>query len=434
MNWRRSGLAQLFAGGVALLLLAQAAQAVEIKAVTSPKSIPSWLMEDTTDSMISFSFSFRGGDLQDPKGKEGLTDLMVGLLSNGAGDLDRDAFEEKLYATGARLSLGSSSDSVNGSLRILPGETQEPLELLALALNAPRFDQTDIDQAKGVILASLEDQKNDPDQLGWKKFSKEFYEDNPRGATTTAESIAAITRDDLVARHKALLARSNLYVGVAGNMSEAELVKALDQVFGDLPATADVVPPAVPSPNFGITVHQPYDRPQTSISAVYPGLPSSSEDIYAANVLAHLLGGGMTSRLFHELREKRGLTYGAGAYNSTTPDWGLVIVSTNSRADSAVEALTMAKSIMKDASKGDISQTEVDHAKSYLRGSIVLDALDSTSQIASTLVSLQRNGRPIDYLDKLDGLYEAVTLQEVKDIAANLLSADPAVLIVGQED
>jgi len=435
VNWRCPGLPRLFAGGLALLLLsAPLAQAIEIDEVKSPEGIEAWLMYDPADPMITISFSFEGGELQDPKGKEGLTGLMVDLLDKGAGDLERDEFQERLYATGAGLSISSNSERVSGSLRVLPGEEEEPLELLALALSVPRFDQNDIDLAKGVILSSLEDERNDPDRLGWERFGKEFYRDHPLATVTTAESVEAITRDDLVERHKALFARSNLTIGAAGNIDQDELARVMDKLFGALPAEAEVTPPAVPSPEFGIAVHQPHTRPQTSITLVYPGLPSGSDDLYAANVLTNLLGGGMTSRLFHELREKRGLTYGAGASNAFSRDWGLVYVSTSTRAESAREALDMAKAVMSEAAQGEITQEEVDDAKAYLKGSVVLGALDSTSQIASTLVNLQRLNRPIDYLDRLDDLYDAVTLQDVKDIAAKLLSVEPAVLIVGQED
>lgn len=434
MNLRRLGLARLFAGGLAVLLFTPLAQAVEIKEVESPKGISAWLMEDPTDPMITISFSFEGGNLQDPEGKEGLTSLMVELLGTGAGDLERDVFEERLYATGARASISSGSEWVSGSVSVLPGEEEEPLELLSLVLSAPRFDQKDIDQTKGVILAALEDEKNNPDRLGWEKFDREFYGEHPLAAVTTPQSIEAITRDDLDARRKALFARSNLTVGAAGNIDQEEFERILDKVFGGLPAEPETESPSVPSLEFGVTVHQAYARPQTSITLVYPGLPSVSKDLYAANVLTNLLGGGMTSRLFHELREKRGLTYGAGASNAFSREWGIVYVSTSTRAESAQDALEMTKQIMRQAAEGEITQKEVDDAKAYLKGSVALGALDSTSQIANTLVNLQRLKRPIDYLDRLDGLYDAVTLEDVKNIAARLLSTEPAVLIVGDEN
>lgn len=417
-----------------LLLAVQTTRAVEIEEVVSPKGVKAWLMNDPTDQMIVISFSFNGGSLQDPQGKEGLTELMSNLLDKGAGDLDRDAFASRLYATGTSFSFRANSDQVNGSIRLLKGEEKEPLELLALALKAPRFDQDDIDLAKGVMIAALEEAKNDPDEQGWQQFNKEFYGRHPLAAIATPESVQGIAREDLVARHRALFARSNLTVGVAGNIDREELTKVLDELFGDLPETAEVEPVPAPEPRFGISVHQPYDRPQTSIALVYPGLSRESPEIYAANVLTNLLGGGMTSRLFRELREKRGLTYGANAFNDFEDGWGLIYVSTSTRADSASEAMKMAETVMKQAAEGDISQQEVDDAKAFLKGSVVIGALDSTSQIARTLVSLQRNNRPIDYLDQLNDLYDAVTIDDVKAIAAKLLSSKPAVLVVGRED
>src|SRR5690606_33945679 len=160
----------------------------------------------------------------------------------------------------------------------------------ALALQAPRFDQDDIDLAKSVVLAALEDQKNNPDRLGWDKFGKEFYGDHPLGSITTEATINAITRDDLVERHKALFARSNLTVGVAGTIDEGHLSDVLYMVFADLPEEASSESVAASSPAFEVVIHLPYDRPQNSIALVYAGVRNISDDIYAATVVTNLLG------------------------------------------------------------------------------------------------------------------------------------------------
>src|SRR5690606_9637545 len=114
---------------------------LDIVEVTSEMGVTAWLVEDRSDPTVAISFAFAGGSNQVPAGKEGMADLLVSLLDEGAGDYDSDAFQQRLYETGAELSFRAGSEMITGSLRMLADETEEPLELLSLALAKPRFDE-----------------------------------------------------------------------------------------------------------------------------------------------------------------------------------------------------------------------------------------------------------------------------------------------------
>ena len=431
---QRACLRAISLGFVLFALVLPARADLDIVEVTSPKGIKAWLVEDQSDPIVAISFAFLGGSNQDPKGKEGMADLMANLLDNGAGDLDSDAFQQRLYETGADLSFRAGPDMISGRLRMLTGETEEPLNLLSLAVTSPRFDQPEFDREKAVAISDERSDSNDPDTRGQKALMAALYGDHPLGRPVTEETLAAIARDDLPGFHKKLVARSNLLVGVVGAIDPATLERLLDQVFGNLPEQAEVADIPPPQMNFGKEVREVYDRPQTSISFVYPGVAATSPDVYPATLLAEIMGGsGLSSRLFTELREKRGLTYGAYAGLDANIDWGDLSIGVSTGADRAAETIRTTREVIRQMVEEGPTEKELADAKKYAIGSYAISQLSSTSQIANTLVGLQRLGRSRDYIQERVGLFEAVTLDDVKEMAKQLLSVEPTVLIVGPE-
>lgn len=190
-----------------------------------------------------------------------------------------------------------------------------------------------------------------------------------------------------------------------------------------------------PSLAFGKKVFEQYERPQTMISLVYPGVGKESPDFYAATLIAEILGGeGIDSRLFTELREKRGLTYGAYAGLYPNMDWGVLTVDTSTKGDTTGDALELAHSVVRSFAENGPTQEEFEGAKRFRVGAYAMRNLSSTTGIALTLKGLQQHGRPRDFPQRLEEIYDAVTLDEVKALARRLLSVEPTVLIVGPND
>jgi zinc protease len=406
---------------------------LDIVEVTSQKGIKAWLVEDQSDPIVAVSFAFRGGSMQEPQGKEGLAGLMTSLLQKGAGGLDADAYQQQFYETGAQLSFDAGQEAIWGTLRMVAGETEEPLRLLALALASPRFDEAEFARERTVAISRVRATMNDPDARGQRKLAAALYGDHPLGRTASEESLAAIEREDLAAFHGKLFARSNLVIGVVGAIDPDSLSRLLDERFGDLPEEADLADIPPPDMAFGKTVWEVSDRPQTSVSLFFPGVPETSPEIYSAGLLSEIIGGGFDSRLFVEMREKRGLTYGVGAGLGGGEDWGSLMIGFSSRSERTGQAMEVAESVVRQMIEDGPTDEELAKTKRYLIGSYSISRLSSTTDIAETMVDLQRLGRSRNHVEERAERIDAVTREEVQEMARQLLSRDPTALIVGPE-
>ena len=423
----------VIAAGMALASLPARAE-VAIQEVTSAKGVTAWLVEDYSVPIVTIRFSFEGGHTQDPRGKEGLSELMSGLFDEGAGEFDSDAFQTRLDDAGAEMRFGAGRDTVYGSMRMLAEKKDEALELLRLAVQQPRFDAAPIDRIRAQMVSGIVANQRDPETAAGVKWAEALYGAHPyaRPDEGTEKSLAAITADDLRAYHKAVFARDNLNVAIVGAI-DAETVKLeLDRLFGDLPEKSGLRPVNQVELKLDQEVRVDYDLPQTTLQLAYPGVSRDAPDFFAAYLMNHILGGGtFTSRLFDEVREKRGLAYGVDSSLVTHEYASGLVISTATRSDRAAEALAVIRDTVRRMAEQGPTEAELAAAKKYVIGSYALNNLDSSNAIAATLLSLQEQKLGIDYMDRRAALIEAVTLDQVKAVAAKLLTAEPAVLVIG---
>jgi len=418
-----------------LLLPALGARAeVNIQEVKSKKGVTAWLVEDHSIPLVAIRFVFDGGTAQDPAGKEGLVNLMTGLFDEGAGDLDSDAFQQKLDGAGAEMSFQASSDGTYGSMRMLSQEKDEAFGLLRLAVNSPRFDQAPIDRIRAQILSGILANERDPNTIGQQRWLRAIYGEHPYGRSDqgTRESLAGITAQDIKAFHKASFARGGLHVAVVGDIDAATLSDKLDEVFGALPAKQALASVGDVMPKLGQQLEVNYDLPQTSLQLAWPGVKRSDPDFFAAVLMNEILGGSpFTSRLFAEVREKRGLAYGVSADLMDHEHSNALIVTTATRSDRAAETLSIVRQVVKDMAENGPTEEELEATKKYMIGAYAINNLNSSSSIAATLVEIQIDNLGIDYIKRRASLINAVTLEDVKAAARKLLSAEPAVMVIG---
>lgn len=432
-NRARAFAATLFAAIALMMMSALPARAIEIQEVVSPKGIRAWLVEDSSVPLVSMQFSFKGGAAQDPSGKEGLANLMTGLFDEGAGDLNSDVFQERIDNLGAEMSFSASQDSVSGSVRMLAENRDSVTDLVALAVNKPRFDQDAIDRIRAQVVAGIEASQRNPSTIASRRFAEVLYGNHPyaRPDDGTVKSLKTIERDDLIAFHRKNFARDRLTVGVVGAINAKDLGVMLDKVFGDLPAAAELVPVPDAKLALGTTTSLNFDVPQTAIAFVYPALPRKDPEFFAAYLMNHILGGGFTSRLYAEVREKRGLAYSVSSSMVLRDHVSALTISTGTRPEKAQDSLKIIREQVAAMASDGPSEAELAAAKSFLKGSYAVNNLDSSAAIASTLVGLQEAELPRDYIDKRNELIDAVTLDQVKAVAKKLLEAEPAILVFG---
>jgi zinc protease len=427
--------ATLFLSLIFLTLPAIVARAaMDIQEVESEKGVSAWLVEDYSVPMVAIRFVFDGGSTQDPPGKEGLANLMSGLFDEGAGNLGSDAFQIKLDDAGAEMRFEETHDGIYGSMRMLSDQMDEAFDLLRLAVEKPRFDQGPIDRIRAQVLAGIVAGQRDPDTVAQTRWAEAIYGSHPyaRRDEGTATSIATITADDLHAFHHAMFARSGLHVAVVGAIDAGTLKRKLDEVFGGLPDKQTLRPVADVDLKLGQTVEVNYDLPQTNLQLAYPGVSRDSPDFYAAALLNQVLGGGtFTSRLFNEVREKRGLAYSVDSGLVNREHSASLVIATATRSDRAAETLRVVREVVKRLAEQGPTEEELGAAKKYLIGAYAINNLDSSGSIAATLVELQLDHLGVDYMQKRASFINQVTLEQVKAVARKLLSAEPAIMVVG---
>ncbi|RWE61109.1 MAG: insulinase family protein [Mesorhizobium sp.] len=408
--------------------------AMSIQEVTSSKGITAWLVEDYSVPLVAIRFVFDGGTTQDPVGKEGLANLMRGLFDEGAGDLDSEAFQIKLDDVGAEMSFEAARDGTYGSMRMLAEQRDAAFDLLRLAVTEPRFDQAPIDRIRAQVLSGIIANELDPDTLAQRKWLEALYGTHPyaRPDQGTRQSIATIRPDDLITFHKANFARDGLHVAVVGAIDAETLKKKLDMVFGGLPQHQALAPVADVEPRLNQQLEVNYDQPQTSLQLGYPGVKRSAPDFFAAVLMNEILGGSaFTSRLFEEVREKRGLAYSASSDLVDHQHANALAITTATRADRAAETLAVVRDVVKRMAEEGPTEAELAATKKYLIGAYAINNLNSSGAIAATLLELQLDKLGIDYMQRRAALINAVTLDQVKAAAKKLLSAEPAIMIVG---
>ena len=420
---------------IAVLTSAPSHAAAKIQRLVSPGGIEAWFVQDATVPLIAMEYSFGGGATQDPPGKPGVGNMVADLLDEGSGDLDSKTYHERLERRAIELSFSSTRDNLRGSLRMLKDNKDEAFDLLRMALTSPHFDSADVERIRTQVLSGLRRDTTNPSALASRKFLEVAFGDHPYGrtATGTLESVPKIEIADLKDYVARVLARDGLRIAVVGDVDPDTLGKLLDKAFGALPAKAKLTPVAdVAAAKPPQRAFIPLDVPQTVVTFGGPGIRRNEPDFMPGYVVNHILGGGgLSSRLYREVREKRGLAY--SVYESLLwMDHSAVFVgNTGTRADRAGETVdAIEKEIRRIAEEGP-TQKELDDAKSYLKGSQML-ALDTSSKLAQALLQYQLDKLPIDYIEKRNALVDAVTLDDAKKAAKRLWGQGLLTVIVGR--
>ncbi len=420
----------------ALVTLALPAQAeMRIQQVTSPGGITAWLVEDHNIPFTALEIQFRGGTSLDRPEKRGAVNLMTALIEEGSGDLDSQGFAEARDALAADFTFDAGQDSVGVSVRFLTENRDQAVTLLQQALVTPRFDQGAVDRVREQVLSNLRSDAKDPDTIASDTFDRLAFGDHPYASSGngTLQTVAALTRDDILAAHAGALARDRIHVAAAGDITAAELGLLLDRLLGDLPATgaplpgraAWLMPPGVTRIDF--------PSPQSTVLFGHLGIARDDPDFFAAFLLNEALGGGrFTARLMSEIREKRGLTYGIGSYLVSMDQADVYLGQFSASNDKVAEAITVLRAEWAKIAAEGLTEDELATTKTYLTGSYPL-RFDGNGPIASILVGMQMEGMPIDYAVTRNAKIEAVTMDDIRRVAQRLYQPDALhFVIVGQ--
>jgi len=415
-----------------------AAQAqVQIEEVTSPGGITAWLVEDHSIPFVALDIRFEGGTALDRPDARGATFLMTGLLEEGAEGMDAQAFAAREEELAARFSWDAYRDSVVINAEMLTETRAASVDLLRAAIVNPSFDEQAIDRVRGQVLSIIAGDAQDPEDIAPQRFNALAYGDHPYAipGEGTAESVAALTRDDLVAAHQQLFTRDRVFVGAAGDITAEELGALLDTLLGDLPETGGAEIGDAPwLLDGGLTVVE-FPTPQAVVFFGHRGIERLDPDFFPAFVLNQILGGGnFRSRLTREVRVERGLTYGIGTYLALMDHGPMMLGQFSSSNNLVSEAIEVIRAEWEDIAANGVTDEELEAAKLFMTGAYPL-RFDGNARIAGILAGMQQDGMPIDYIATRNDNVMAVTAEDISRVAARLMQPDELhFVVVGQPE
>jgi zinc protease len=383
--------------------------------------------------MIAMSASLPAGSAYDPKNKAGLAAFTADLLNEGAGNLNSQTYQAALNNKAIRLTMTPQRDYLVITLVTLSENAQDAFRLLGLALTKPRFDADAIARVRAQIVAALQQEDEDPPNVASKGFSSTFFGDHPYAhpINGTLDSIVHISRNDIRTFQRTHWVRNGLRITISGDADPKTLKMLIGSAFGQLPA--EWPPPVPPVEHDGAPGLHVIPMPVPQPTAIFglPGILRSDKDFIPAYVANYILGGGgFSSRLMREVREKRGLTYGISTSLDTLRKAGLFAGQVATRAGAMRQTIDVVRATMKDFTENGANAKELADAKTYITGSFPL-SLSSNVGIANQLGAFQRVGLPIDYVSKRNALINTVTLDDIKRVAKRLFSPEKLTIVIG---
>ena len=397
--------------------------------------LTAWLVEDHSVPVVSLAWSWAGGAAFDPAGQEGAAAMAAGLLTEGAGDMPAITFTDALRDAGIALSFSAARDGFDGGFRCLADALPEAERLAKLAMTAPRFDAGAVERLRARAIAGARQALETPRGQAGRAFWAAAFPTHPAGrpSSGSAESLAAL---DIAAMRNLLtrqLRRDGLTIAAAGAITPDALGGLLRRLFADLAQGAPEAPPDLPAfTPFGLRVIE-VESPQSQAVFGQQGIGAQDQDFETAQIMLRILGGGgFSSRLTEAVRVKRGLTYGIGIGLDTSFGGGVLMGSVASDNAKIAEALAVTRAEWARMAEEGPTDDEMVEAVAYLTGSLALQFTDSR-RIAGTLLAMQRNARPIDWLDGRTERLRAITRADAARVARKLLKAEAlAVTVAGK--
>ena len=401
-----------------------ASRAEHVQKVITPGGLTAWLVESYAVPLVALEFALRGGASQDPVDKPGVATLLAGMLDEGAGPFDARGFHRAIEDQAIHLGFGADRDSLSGHLQTLSRNVDKAFELLKLALTQARLDAHDVARVRSQLVAELKRDANDPDAMAARAFRDAAFPNHPYGRPVRGEltTIDTLVREDIIALRERLFSSKDLKIAVVGAIDASTLSTMLDDVFGAFAKTNDLIAiPPIRVNNVGVRKITDVDVPQSTIRFGRPGVTKHDPDYFAVVVANHILGGGtFTARLFHEVREKRGMAYSVYSQLNEYDQCPMLIGAAATKNERAGEALKIIEEEVRRFADHGPTEDELDKAKKYLIGSYAL-RFDTSTKIASQLVNLQLDGFDAAYLDTRNDRIAAVTLTDCQRAAKKLL-------------
>ena len=394
-----------------------------------------WFVESRELPMVDVRMIFDAGAVREPAGRNGLAALANGLLDEGAGGLDATGISFEFERLGARYSAASGYDFASVSLRSLsdPALLGPALRNLRRVITEPAFPMKAVERQKQRLLIAIERKQQSPAEIARDAYQAAIYRDHPYAYPSdgTRESVAKLGRGDIVKFHRDNYSARNVRLVIVGDLDKEQAATlAEDLTEGLAQGRAPEPLPAVEPLARGETIRIEHPSSQVHILLGQPGLKRGDPDYFPLYVGNHILGGGgFVSRLYEEIREKRGLSYGAYSYFAPRREAGPFTASLQTRGGQEERALQVMRETIRSFIEQGPTPEELEAAKKNISGGFPL-RLDSNSKILGYIAMIAFYGLPLDYLDTFIEKVNAVTLEQIQDAFGRRLQLERFVTVM----
>ncbi len=394
------------------------------------------VIQDDRSPTITLRLQIKAGSTVD--GGSGLSGFTASLLNRGTATLDAAAFAKEIDSIGARLEGGAGADSMSVSTSGLTKFTDRLLELFADALVSPVFPADELAKEQRRALSGIAAGKKQPGTLAANLMGKVIFGDHPYGRFNTEESVKAITRDAIVGFHKTWVVPNNASLIIVGDVVPDAIVAKVEKAFaawksGDFPMIKQSAPPASVS---GVTVHL-VDRPesvQSNIIVCHTAPGRNFPDLPELNVVTSTLGGGFSGRLFQNLREKHGYTYGSSCAFNYYRHGGYFQATAEARTEVTAPAIREILNEIGRIRTESVPAEELELQRQYNVGNYLL-SLESAGRVASRVQDIELYGLPADFYKTYATRMSAVTPESAQKLAQKYLSTENlAIVVVGKAE
>jgi zinc protease len=384
---------------------------------------------------ISMRLLIRAGSASDPKEKLGLAHLAAALLDQGTEDKSALALADAIDFIGGAESTGAGTDLSYLNMVVMKDSFDTGMRMLSDMARRPAFSQSEIDRQRQQVLSGLRVSQDDPSYIADAVFDRLVYGFHPYGLpqTGTPDTIASVTRDDIVVFHRRNFVPNNAILAVVGDVTAQEAFDEAAKVFGDWERRNVAADPAIdpPDPTRRVIVVDKPEAVQTEVRVGHLGVPRKSSDYMALNLAIRILGGEGSNRLHQVLRTERGLTYGAQADMDTLKQSGDFEVQTNTRSEQTGEVLRLIVDEFWRLQRERVSEHELADAKAYMTGSFPL-TIETPDNIAMQVLNNLFYELPLEQLQNFRDRVNAVTVDDVQRVARAYLKPDRlSVALVG---
>ena len=400
----------------------------------TPSGARVYFIESRDLPILDISVDFDGGSSTDTADKSGRAGLTLHLLSLGAGGLSEDQVAKGLADVGAQLGAHFDQDRAGVSLRTLSSakERNQALDIFGRVIQRPEFARNVLEREKARVIAGLKEADTKPGTIADRVLMKMLYGSHPYGLRGSGEvdSVSGLQRDDLANFYRSCYTDGNAVIAIMGDVSRAEATAIAESLTKELPQgkPADVLSEVTPpTPNTRKIAHP---ATQSHIALAYPGLKRVDPDYFPLLVGNHVLGGGgFTSRLMEEIRQKRGLAYSVQSHFAPLREKGPFEIGLQTRKEQSEDALVLTRKVLSDFAAGGPTEKELIEAKQNIVGSFPL-RIDSNKKIIGFLAMIGFYKLPLTYLDDYVKAVEKVTVSQVKDAFQRRINPDGMVTVV----